>query len=75
MLCALRSLFSDPVSYYQMDYFTLEPTSEKVPLTEGHVKAEKKPTQQKKVWFIEWLYVPDLLIEMIKCRHSAAVYE
>ena len=53
MLCALRSLFSDPVSYYQMDYFTLEPTSEKVPLTEGHVKAEKKPTQQKKVWFIE----------------------
>jgi len=42
-----------------------EPTSEKVPLTEGDVKAEKKPTQQKKVWLIEWLYVPDLLIKMI----------
>ena len=38
---------------------------EKVPLREGRVKAKKKPTQQKKVWLIEWLYIPDLLIEMI----------
>ena len=57
----INALFSDPV----LSYFTLEPTSVKVPLTEGHIKAEKKPTQQKKVRFIEWLYVPNLLVKMI----------